>query len=49
MLGSANYAGLVRNGDVWESPGYSMANHHADVTITANVGSVDINPAGGCQ
>jgi len=49
MLGSANYAGLVRNGDVWESPGYSMANHHADVTITANVGSVDVNPMGGCQ
>ena len=49
MLGSANYAGLVRNGDVWESPGYSMANHHADVTITANVGSVDVNPLGGCQ
>ena len=49
VLGSTNYAGLVRNDDVWESPGYSMANHHADVTITANVGSVDVNPVGGCQ
>jgi hypothetical protein len=49
VLASTHYTGLIRNGDVWESPGYSMANHHADVTITANVGSVDINPAGGCQ
>jgi len=49
MLGSTNCTGLVRSGEVWESPGYSMANHHADVTITANVGSVDVNPMGGCQ
>ena len=49
VLASANYTGLIRNGDVWESPGYSMANHHADVTITANIGSVDVNPMGGCQ
>ena len=49
VLASTHYNGLISNGDVWESPGYSMANHHADVTITANVGSVDINPLGGCQ
>jgi hypothetical protein len=49
VLSATNYAGLVRAGDTWESPGYSMAIHHADVTITANVGSVDVNPMGGCQ
>jgi len=49
VLAATHYTGLIRNGDVWESPGYSMANHHADVTITANVGSVDVNPMGGCQ
>ena len=49
VLGSTNYAGLVHNGNAWESPGYATANHHADVTITANVGSVDVNPIGGCQ
>lgn len=49
VLGSTNYTGLVRTGDTWQSPGYSMANHHADVTISANVGSVDVNPLGGCQ
>lgn len=43
------YAGLMRGGDTWESPGYSMANHHADVTISANVASVDVNPMGGCK
>lgn len=49
VLSSITDAGLARNGDTWESPGYSMANHHADVTITVNVGSVDVNPLGGCQ
>ncbi len=49
VLASTHFNGLASNGNVWESPGYSMANHHADVTITANVGSVDVNPLGGCQ
>jgi hypothetical protein len=48
-LGSANYAGLVRVGAAWENPGYSTAIHHADVTVTVNVGSVDVNPLGGCK
>ncbi len=49
VLSATTYNGLARSGETWESPGYSMANHHADVTITANVGSVDMNPVGGCQ
>ena len=49
VLASTHFNGLIGSGDVWESPGYSMANHHADVTITVNVGSVDVNPLGGCQ
>ena len=49
VLGSTTYAGLVRVGDAWESPGYSMANHRADVTISVNVGSVDVNSLGGCK
>jgi hypothetical protein len=49
VLGSTTYAGLVRVGDAWETPGYSMANHRADVTISVNVGSVDVNPLGGCK
>ena len=49
VLASANYGDLVRAGDAWESPRYATANHHADVTIAATVGSVEINPQGGCQ
>jgi len=49
VLGSTTYAGLVRVGDAWESNGYSTANHHADVTISVNVGSVDVNSVGGCK
>jgi hypothetical protein len=49
VLASANYGDLVRAGDAWESSRYATANHHADVTIAATVGSVEINPQGGCQ
>lgn len=43
------YDGLVRSGDTWESPDYATATHHADVTISANVAGVEINPIGGCK
>ncbi len=49
VLGAAHYPGLVHGGDTWESPGYATAIHHADLTVTANVASVDLNPEGGCQ
>jgi hypothetical protein len=49
MLTVTTYAGLVRSGGTWQSPGYAAATHHADVTVTANVGSVDVNPEGGCK
>jgi hypothetical protein len=49
VLGSTTYSGLVRNGDAWETPGYSTATSHADVTLSVNVGSVDVNPEGGCK
>jgi hypothetical protein len=47
-LGSIDVNGLVRTGDRWESPGYATATSHADLTVSASVGSVDINPEGGC-
>jgi hypothetical protein len=49
VLGSANTEGLIRTGGALETPNYALALHHADVTISVNVGSVDINPAGGCK
>lgn len=48
-LGSANLVGLVRNGNAWESPNYASATHHADLTVSVNVGSVDVNAEGGCK
>ena len=47
-LGSTTYIGLVRVGDAWESPDYTTKPFHADLTVEANVGSVVINPEGGC-
>jgi hypothetical protein len=49
VLTATTYAGLVRSGDTWQSPDYATAIHHADVTISANVASVDVNPMGGCK
>jgi hypothetical protein len=48
-LASITTPGLVRVGDAWESPDYATATHRADVTVSVNVGSVDINPEGGCK
>jgi hypothetical protein len=48
-LTATTYAGLVRGDSAWESPAYATAIHHADVTISANVASVDVNPMGGCK
>jgi hypothetical protein len=48
-LAATTYAGLARHGETWETPGYALATHHADVTVSVNVGSVDVNPEGGCK
>lgn len=48
-LTATTYGGLERSDSTWESPGYATAIHHADVTISANVASVDVNPIGGCK
>ena len=48
-LGSARYSGLVSSGGAWESPDYATAAHHAQLTIDTNVGSIELNPAGGCK
>lgn len=48
-IGSVDTTGLVSVGDAWQTPGYDSAPYHANVTISASVGSVDINPKGGCK
>jgi hypothetical protein len=50
-LGSGNYsaAGMVRVGDVWQTPNYASANNKADFSVSTSVGSLTLNPAGGCK
>lgn len=47
-LAHFDHTGLVPSNGAWISAGDAAAVHHADVSVTANVGSVDINPQGGC-
>lgn len=47
-LAATTYNGLIRSGDTWTSPAYATTKYHADVTVSANVGSVVVNPLGGC-
>src|ERR1035437_1489830 len=42
-------AGLVHVGDVWQTPGYDTSTHKADLTASTSLGSLVINPAGGCK
>lgn len=48
-LAGFSHSGLVKVDGAWETPGYAAAAHHADVSVSANVGSVDVNPEGGCK
>ena len=48
-LADFSASGLVRANGAWETPGYATAMHQADVSVTTNVGSVDVNPEGGCK
>jgi len=48
-LGATDFNGLIQRGDAWETPGYDSARSHADLDLSASVGSVDINPQGGCK
>jgi hypothetical protein len=41
--------GADQGGRTWQSADYASAPHHADITITANLGSAEINPIGGCK
>ena len=50
-LASNNYrsAGLVRVDDAWQTPGYETAANRADLSVSTSVGSLTLNPAGGCK
>ncbi|MCJ7711938.1 MAG: DUF4097 domain-containing protein [Chloroflexi bacterium] len=48
-LGSIDHHGLVQRGTAWETPDYATAPFKADLAIDASLGSVTINPKGGCK
>jgi len=50
-LGSNNFgdAGLVQDGDAWESPDYADAATQIDLRAEANLGSIALNPEDGCD
>jgi hypothetical protein len=50
-LASSNLssAGLVRVGDAWQTTGYDASANKADFSVSTSVGSLTLNPAGGCK
>lgn len=40
--------GLVKNGSIWETPGYDSAAVKIDLRTSANAGSFSLNPGDGC-
>ena len=49
VLNTISVNGLRQTGADWQSPGYASATYHADMTITVDLGSVEIDPIGGCK
>ncbi len=41
--------GRGQPGSDWLGPNYSLATHRADLTVEVNLGTVTINPIGGCK
>lgn len=50
-LSSSNFSGanLVQSGNTWTSPDFDTASNRLDLSIDANLGSVTLNPGGGCR
>ena len=50
-LGSNNFgeAGLVQDGETWQSPGYADATTQIDLEAEANLGNIALNPEDGCD
>ena len=51
FLASDNFAehGLVQSGSTWTTPGYDTATNKIDLSMTANAGTIELDPSGGCQ
>ena len=48
-LGSTHLNGLILRGSAWETPDYATAPYHADLSVSASIGSVDVNSEGACK
>jgi hypothetical protein len=48
-LSGISVAGRHQAGTDWQSPDYLSATHRADVNVNVNLGSVEIDPIGGCK
>lgn len=50
-LSSNNFAaaGLIQSGKVWQSANFASATARAELHLSANVSTTNLNPAGGCQ
>ena len=49
MAGGFIVNGLQQRAAEWESPDYASATHHADISVKATFGAVEVNPIGGCS
>jgi hypothetical protein len=48
-LSGMSVNGLQQSGSDWQSVGYVSAVYHADLNLSVNLGSVEIDPIGGCK
>jgi hypothetical protein len=48
-LGEISVNGQEQPDGDWQSPNYTSATHKAELTVQANLGSVEIDPIGGCK
>ena len=50
-MGSVDHPGMRagRGSSTWESDNFAVAPYTAELSVSVNVGSVHIDPAGGCQ
>ncbi len=51
VLASNDYAshGLIQSGSTWTTPGYDGAAIKIDLSLSANAGSIRLDPSGGCR
>ena len=45
----AKEAGLVQDGSTWSTPAFGLAQHQVELSTSANLGSITLNPDGGCR